>query len=121
MAHPYLANLELLSELHLADRSDIECRHFFGGAALYCNGLICASLSPVGLAFKLSESRCSELIESGTARPLRYFSKSPVKKGYVLFQDADALDADSTSAYFSEALAQAIVKSDQLADNGNDK
>jgi len=106
MAHPYLENLNFLAELHLADRSDVECRHFFSGAALYSNGTICASLSPVGLAFKLSESRCSELIESGSACPLRYFEKSPTKKGYVLFRDFDALDSDTVSAYFVEALAQ---------------
>jgi TfoX/Sxy family transcriptional regulator of competence genes len=106
MAHPYLESLNFLAELHLADRFEIDCRHFFSGAALYSNGAICASLSPVGLAFKLSESRCAELIEAGSACPLRYFAKSPIKKDYVLFRDFDELDADTVGAYFVEALAQ---------------
>ena len=106
MAHPFLKNLELLADLHLSDRSNIECKHFFSGAALYSNGDICASLTPVGLAFKLSAIRCSELIDSGAAYPLKYFQKSPIKKDYALFPDFEGLDDDTIAMFFGEAVAQ---------------
>ena len=106
MAHPFLSQLELLTDAHLSGVSNIECKHFFGGAALYSNGIICASLTPVGLAFKLSTIRCSELMESGAARPLKYFQKSPIKKDYVLFPEFEKLDEDTIAAYFGEAVAQ---------------
>ncbi len=104
MAHPFLENLQVLASHHLKERSDIECKHFFSGAALYANGLICVSLTPVGLAFKLPDDLCAELIESGVASPLRYFAKSPVKRGYALFPDFDELDAGSLTMYFREAV-----------------
>ncbi|MCZ6619387.1 MAG: TfoX/Sxy family protein [Gammaproteobacteria bacterium] len=106
MAHPYLEDLKILANRHLKGQSDIECKHFFSGAALYANGEICVSLTPVGLAFKLSEDLCAELIESGAASPLRYFANSPVKKGYVLFPDFIDLDTRFLSQYFRKAITR---------------
>ncbi|MCZ6640839.1 MAG: TfoX/Sxy family protein [Gammaproteobacteria bacterium] len=103
MAHPFLENLQILASEHLQGRPDIECKHFFSGAALYANGSICISLTPVGLAFKLPGDRSAELIETGVASPLRYFAKSPIKQGYALFSDFDSLDAESLETYFREA------------------
>ncbi len=103
MAQPFLENLQVLAHQYLKGRANIECKHFFSGAALYANGLICISLTPVGLAFKLPDNLSAELIESGVASPLRYFAKSPVKKGYALFSDFDRLDADSLKTYFRKA------------------
>ena len=57
MAAAYLEPLvRLLEHLQLEQMVDckIECRHFFSGAAVYADGRICASWSPIGLAFKLS-------------------------------------------------------------------
>ena len=65
----------------------LECRHFFSGAALYRDGSIVASLTPVGLAFKVPTEVRDSLLESGRAIPLRYFPKSPIKRDYVLFPD----------------------------------
>ena len=65
-----------------------------------------AMLTPVGLAFKLSTVRCSELIASGAVCPLKYFQKSPIKNGYVLFPEFEKLDGDTIAAYFGEAVAQ---------------
>ena len=107
MAQPFLDNLKTLADRHLPARSDIECKHFFGGAALYIGGVICVSLSPVGLALKLPEARCAEVIESGAAVPLRYFEKSPIKKGYVLIAQFDELDDDTIAMYFGEAVRHA--------------
>jgi len=69
--------------------SIIETKHFFSGAALYHNQKLCASLSPVGLAFKLADDEVESLINSGKAQALRYFPTGHIKKGYALFVDPD--------------------------------
>ena len=66
----------------------LECRHFFSGAAVYRDGSIVASLTPVGLAFKVPTEVHDRLLESGRALPLRYFPRSPIKRDYVLFPDS---------------------------------
>lgn len=53
----------------------MEVKHFFSGAALYVNATICASWSPVGLAFKLPDREVASLISNGGAKPLQYFPK----------------------------------------------
>ena len=63
----------------------IECRYFFSGAAAYRDGSIVASLTPVGLAFKVPDDVRDALMHSGRGIPLRYFPKAPIKRGYVLF------------------------------------
>ena len=104
MAHPYLNQIqELVSDIDLGD-SDIVCKHFFSGAAIYANGKIVASLSPRGLAFKLSELRCAEVLSDGVAIPLRYFEKSPIKRGYVLFTDKDQLREVEIEGFFRECV-----------------
>ncbi len=55
MAKDYLNKLStLINETNIENECDfeIETQHFFSGAALYKNKTMCASLSPVGLAFK---------------------------------------------------------------------
>ena len=104
MAHPYLGQIqELLSELDFDD-SDIVCKHFFSGAAAYANGKIVASLSPKGLAFKLTDSRCAEVLSEGVAVPLRYFEGSPVKRGYVLFPDKNLLEKKELEGFLRECV-----------------
>jgi len=87
MAHPYFVELQALVDQHLAGKQDLQCKHFFSGAALYVGGKICASLTPKGLAFKLSIERSEELIATNNCKALRYFDKSPIKRGYVLLPD----------------------------------
>jgi len=90
MAKEYLEKLaDLISDLKIDGKinAKIEIKHFFSGAALYVNGKICASWSPAGLAFKLPESEVTELIELGQAKPLKYFPKGNIKKGYALFEN----------------------------------
>lgn len=104
MAHPYLEQLQgLLRDIN-AGNSDIVCKHFFSGAAAYAHGQIVASLSPKGLAFKLSESRCNEVLSNDVAVPLRYFENSPVKRGYVLFPDYRDLEKGEIARYFQECV-----------------
>ena len=70
---------------------DVECKHFFSGAAAYVDGQIFMTLTPVGLAIKLPDDACAGLIAAG-AKPLRYFPNAPVKKSYVLLSDGQARD-----------------------------
>ena len=91
MAQPYFQKLETLLQTldeHDFDTSDIDCRHFFSGAALYFQSNIFCSLTPVGLAVKLAEQDREALIRDGAAQPLRYFPDAPVKKEYVLLPRA---------------------------------
>ena len=107
MARPYLTALECLVARELPGTPGLACKHFFSGAALYSNSSICASLTPVGIAFKLPEYRCSALIASGRALPLRYFAMSPVKKGYVLFPNTSSFTAAEVASYFRECVLHA--------------
>ncbi len=105
MAHPYFSQLQkLMSEVGLGG-PDFVCKHFFSGAAVYARAKMVATLSPQGLAFKLSEPRCEEVLAEGHAIPLCYFKKSPVKRNYVLFPDADQLDMDEIRGYFQECVS----------------
>jgi len=110
MAKEYFAKLSnLLDDLKLAEdvSAPLEIKHFFSGAALYHNGVMCASWSPVGLAFKLSEQEVSYLIANGQAKPLKYFPKGHVKKGYALFDDPESTKTSDWKKYFLMAVEQA--------------
>ena len=87
--------------------SSIETKHFFSGAALYSNGAISISLSPVGIAFKLTESVVKELLDNDEAIPLKYFPKGHVKKGYALFPQPDLTDLEKWRNYFIESIDKA--------------
>lgn len=109
MATAYLESLNrLLENLDLARNLNckIECRHFFSGAALYANDKICASWSPVGLAFKLPDDETTRLISNGEARPLQYFPAGPVKKGYALFENPEQYPKHNWTPYFIKAIEQ---------------
>lgn len=73
----------------------LEYKHFFSGAAVYANGKICMSLTPVGFAIKLPEESRNTLFEQAGAKPLRYFPKGPIKKDYVVLPK-DILDDTKT-------------------------
>ncbi|GMT49026.1 MAG: hypothetical protein IEMM0008_0565 [bacterium] len=90
MAKEYLDKLSAFIDKVRSDGLDgvnLECKHFFSGAAVYADERICISLTPVGLALKLPEETKNRLLTSKTAIPLRYFPKGPIKKDYVLFPD----------------------------------
>ncbi len=106
MAKEYFEKLsQLVSELKLEEQIDspAETKHFFSGAAWYVDGTLCASWSPVGLAFKLPLAEVDELIESGQAKPLRYFPNSHIKKGYALFEKPDLSKTSQWESYFIKA------------------
>jgi hypothetical protein len=106
MAKEYFEKLStLISELTIEDEIDfpLEVKHFFSGAALYVNGRICVSWSPVGLAFKLPETEVSKLINSGRAKPLKYFPSGNIKKGYALFENPGLRQPSYWRTYFIKA------------------
>ena len=95
MAEPYLGQLsDLVEALALGELTgiDLKCRHFFAGAALYADGKICASLTPVGLAVRLPLAAREGMLEDGRGRPLRSFDGGKVKKEYVLLPENSAAD-----------------------------
>ena len=104
MAKVYFENLSsLISTLDIQGEinADLEIKHFFSGAALYVNKTICVSWSPGGLAFKLSESEVNKLLSSGKAKPLKYFEKGHVKKGYAMFENPEASKKDRWKSYIT--------------------
>jgi len=109
MAKVYLEKLSVLvSSLKLSDEitGSIEAKHFFSGAALYVNGTICVSWSPVGLPFKLPQRDVEQLINSGKAKPLKYFPKGHIKKGYALFESPEEKKPTYWKKYFKVASEQ---------------
>jgi hypothetical protein len=109
MAKVYYEKLSsLLTELKIEEEvtKTMEVKHYFSGAALYVNQAICASWSPVGLAFKMPETEAEKLINSGKAIPLKYFPKGHVKKGYALFENPDAKKTKQWKKYFITSAAQ---------------
>ncbi|MCZ6619135.1 MAG: hypothetical protein O7E57_13495 [Gammaproteobacteria bacterium] len=107
MAQPYLDQLEKLVCSFAPASHDLICKHFFSGAALYVQQRICASLSPKGLAFKLGNSRCENILAHGKAVPLQYFDNAPIKRDYILLPDVQNLDDTDIIAYFEECVVYA--------------
>ena len=95
MAEPYFEDLsrivERLEPIPL-ENVTLETKHFFSGAALYANGKICASLSPVGLAVKLPEDVRQSLISEVNAEEFRFFEKGPIKREYAVLSEAIVQD-----------------------------
>ena len=89
MAQEYLERLNtLIEQLTSGSFKDIhlECKHFFSGAAVYADGRICMSWTPVGFAMKLPEASRSALVNKQGAKYLRYFPNGPIKKDYVVLR-----------------------------------
>jgi len=107
MAKIYLDKLtSLISELGIEQQlsEQLTVKHYFSGAALYVEGSICASWSPSGLAFKLSDEEVSDLISNNKASPLKYFEKGNVKKGYALFEAPEQAEINLWREYFLKAI-----------------
>ena len=87
MAKEYLERLSKLMKraaLGKSRNTRLEIKHFFSGAAVYINGKICITLTPIGFAVKLPEDSRNILMKHKGAKPLRYFPKGPIKKDYVV-------------------------------------
>lgn len=106
MAKEYLEKLlNMVNELKIEEEVSLpmEVKHFFSGAALYINGGLAVSWSPVGLAFKLPEQEAEKLISKGEAKPLKYFAKGHVKKRYALFENPEKAKLGKWKKYFLKA------------------
>ena len=86
----------------------LECKHFFSGAAVYAEGRICMSLTPVGFAIKLPEASRNFLIDEKDAKPLRYFPKGPIKKDYVVLPQAMIRDMKTLRRWVKVSLEYAL-------------
>jgi TfoX/Sxy family transcriptional regulator of competence genes len=82
---------------------DVECKHFFSGAAAYADGRIFMTLTSVGLALKLPAPDQESLIAEG-ATPLRYFPTGPVKKEYVVVPDRIAADPKLLAPWVAKSV-----------------
>ncbi len=112
MAKEYLEKLSVFIEKATSDLSEninLECKHFFSGAALYAEEKICISLTPVGLAIKLPEETKDKLLKNKKAVPLRYFPKGPIKKGYVLFPGGVAKGDKTLHKYVKESIEYVLT------------
>ena len=109
MAKIYLEKLSTLVEtlkLENDTTAILESKHFFSGAALYADKKIFASWIPAGLAFKLPEAEVEKLIKSGKAKPLKYFEKGRIKKGYSLFETPEQSRPQRWKSYFLKSLKE---------------
>lgn len=107
MTTAYLQELTALLKATTSDQTHakLECKHFFSGAAVYANGKICLSLTPVGLAIKLPKELRTMLVEEHGAQPLRYFPKGPIKKEYVVLPKATLKDAKALRRWINASIA----------------
>ncbi len=113
MASKYLVEIStFISEIlpDCTDDVDLECKHFFSGAALYADGRICVTLTPVGLAIKLPQETRTQLLAAKKAIPLRYFPNAPIKKDYVLFSDGLDCDIDLISSYIIQSIEYVLIQ-----------
>lgn len=107
MVKEYLDKLTAFVEIAAAkwpQNTDLECKHFFSGAALYVDKRICTTLTPGGLAIKLPQQTRERLFQNKLAKPLRYFSNGPVKKEYALFSAGVEVSKDRLIGYAIEGI-----------------
>jgi TfoX/Sxy family transcriptional regulator of competence genes len=110
VAEPYLERLATMLREARPKKSRgvrLQCRHFFSGAALYANGTICASLTPVGFAVKLSQESRAALLRERRGKPLRYFEGGPIKKEYVVLSAAGLSEPAAIRAFLRESIRYA--------------
>ena len=110
MAEEYLEQLSALVDKAASGKTkdNLECKHFFSGAAVYAKGRICMSLTPVGFAIKLPEESRNILIKEQGAKPLRYFLKGPIKKSYVVLPKAVLNDIKALRNWVKVSVEYAV-------------
>ncbi len=112
MAKEFVDKLSAFIEKTTTDYSEninLECKHFFSGAALYADERICITLTPVGLAMKLPEETKERLLKNKKAVPLRYFPNSPIKKEYVLFPCGVANDGKTLQKHVKDSIEYVLT------------
>ena len=107
MAQPYFEGLsQIIDELGPLPTKGVtlEIKHFFGGAALYANGKISATLSPAGFAIKLPPGRRQGLIDKREGEEFRFFAKGPIKREYVALSDSIIRDNETLRELIGESI-----------------
>lgn len=87
----------------------LELKHFFSGAAVYVQGKICMSFTPVGFALKLPEKWRNTLAEQTGAKPLRYFPNGPIKKDYIVLPKTLLHDTKSLRRWVNLSIQYAMT------------
>ncbi len=105
MVESYLQALRTLLRDASMD-ADIDCRHFFSGAAAYVDGRIFMTLTPTGLALKLPKLSRTKLLGMG-GEPLRYFPNAPVKQDYVVVPPDIAENRKALAKWIIESIRYA--------------
>ncbi|MBI3629284.1 MAG: TfoX/Sxy family protein [Candidatus Rokubacteria bacterium] len=88
----------------------LEYKHFFSGAAVYANGRIFISLTPVGFGIKLPEQSRIALLKHNGARQLRYFPDGPIKKDYVVLPDSMLKDRRSLRHWIRVSIEYVLTR-----------
>jgi TfoX/Sxy family transcriptional regulator of competence genes len=112
MAKEYLEQLSVIIKQATARRFkdvNLECKHFFSGAAVYADGRICISLTPVGFAIKLPEASREQLLKEKGVKPLRYFPKGPIKKDYVVLSKSMLNDTKELRRWVKVTIDYALT------------
>lgn len=104
MVKEYLDELRRIIDKALPSVDDLECKHLFSGAAVYVNGKIFCSHTPVGIAVKLPEDEIVNLIASKRGTELRYFPRAPIKKDYVVLGSQIVKNLDELYYWIGRAV-----------------
>jgi len=95
MARAYINKLSELMERAApkgSPEAKLEVKHFFSGAAVYANGKICITLTPIGLALKLPEEDIKSLIDEEGAN-FRFKSRWPRQTKVATGRESRFLEA----------------------------
>lgn len=112
MAKEYLDQLSAIMKPATAHRFkhvNLECKHFFSGAAVYVDGRICISLTPVGFAIKLPEKSRNVLLKEKGAGNLRYFPQGLIKKEYVVLPKSMLNDMKILRSWVKVSIEYALA------------
>jgi TfoX/Sxy family transcriptional regulator of competence genes len=90
---------------------ELTFKPMFGGIMGYAEGKVFASLSDVGLAFKLSGTDREDLLAIAGSKPLQYEPGQPPSKSYVVVPDAMLSDVASLRTWMSRCFAGLAPKS----------
>ena len=112
MANDYREKLSAILKQAAAGRFkgvDLECKYFFSGAAVFADGRICLSLTPVGFAIKVPEKSREILLKKRGTKTLRYFPKGPIKKDYVVLPKGMLSDMKILRTWVNVAIDYALT------------
>jgi len=92
-----------------SESAKLEVKHFFSGAAVYANGKIGMTLTPIGFEIKLPEKSRAILMDQQGGMPLRYFPKGPIKKDYVVLPQAMLNDMKTLRNWVRSSIEYAVA------------